>query len=207
MDSVLFTVSLLRGREALHAGAFATSSGAVAIAATSGGGKSTLLGQLLREGHAFVTDDILALTIHEDAVFAHPGPPFITLPRAHSAGVGAALGEVGDEVWAAVPVLPGPVPLRRLVLLHRRAGARTSMDRVEHPLAPLVTHLLKFPRTSERELARFSLASAIATHTEIFRLTADLTVSPQRLAALTLEGLGGGPGAHASVLLEPERGK
>jgi len=204
MDSVLFTVSLLRGREALHAGAFATSSGAVAIAATPGR-QDTLLGQLLREGHAFVTDDILALTIHEDAVFAHPGPPFITL-RARTAPASAL-------PWARLATRSGPPyrsswsrALRRLVLLHRRAGARTSMDRVEHPLAPLVTHLLKFPRTSERELARFSLASAIATHTEIFRLTADLTVSPQRLAALTLEGLGGGRGACLS-LLEPERGK
>ena len=43
LDSALFTVALLRGYEALHAGAIATPDGAIAIAATTGGGKSTLL--------------------------------------------------------------------------------------------------------------------------------------------------------------------
>ena len=42
LDSVLFTVSLLRGNEALHAGAVTTPAGALAVVSGSGGGKSTL---------------------------------------------------------------------------------------------------------------------------------------------------------------------
>ncbi len=42
LDSVLFTVALLRGYEALHAGALATPGGVIAITAATGGGKSTL---------------------------------------------------------------------------------------------------------------------------------------------------------------------
>lgn len=189
LDSVLFTVSLLRGSEALHAGAASTPAGAVAVAAVSGTGKSTLLGQLLRQGHQLVADDVLALTAADDRVLAHPGPPLMTLPRERAAGLGTALGEVGDEVWAAVPVVAGPVPLWRIVLLDRRPGAETVMSRVEHPLAPLVTNLLKFPRTPERELARFLLASTVAARTEIWELRADLAVTPEQLAAHALDGL------------------
>lgn len=189
MDSVLFTVSLLRGHEALHAGAVATPDDAVAILAVSGAGKSTLLGQLVREGHQLVTDDILALTEKDGDVLAEPGPPLMTLPRARAAGVGTPVGEVAEEVWASVPVVPGPVPLRRLVLLDRRPGAETAISRVERPLAPLLAHLLKFPHTHERELTRFLLASTVATHTEICRLTANRTTPPEQLAALALGAL------------------
>ena len=45
LDSVLFTVALLQGYEALHAGAVAAPDGVIAITAASGGGKSTLLGE------------------------------------------------------------------------------------------------------------------------------------------------------------------
>lgn len=189
LDPVLFTVSLVRGMEALHAGAIATESGAVAIAATSGGGKSTLLSQLLREGLELVTDDILGLAAEDDAVLAYPGAPLMTLPRKRSAGVGAPLGKLGEEVWSAVPVVSDPLPLRHIVLLDRRPGARTGMYRVEHPLAPLMTHLLRFPPTRERELARFSLASAVAIQADIWELSADVNTSPEQLAGLILQEL------------------
>ena len=61
LDSVLFTVALLQGYEALHAGAVATPDGVIAITAAAGGGKSTLLGELLRRGLALIADDVLVL--------------------------------------------------------------------------------------------------------------------------------------------------
>ena len=189
LDSVLFTVSLLRGHEALHAGAVATSAGAVAVAAISGTGKSTLVAQLVRAGKELVTDDILTLTVADGQVLAEPGPPLMTLPRMRATGIGTGVGELGDEVWSAVPVVARPLPLRRIVLLDRRSGAETGMSRVEHPLAPLLSHLLRFPRTRERELARFLLASTLAAKTEIWQLRADLAAPPEQLAALVLDGL------------------
>lgn len=189
LDSVLFTVSLLRGNEAIHAGAVATPLGAVAVVGRSGVGKSTLVGQLRREGHELVTDDVLAVTADGDQILAHPGPPLMTLPRGRSGGFGTRVSCVGSEVWAAVPVVSAPVPLRRLVLLDRRPDAQTGMHRVKSPLALLLTHLLNFPRTPERELARFSLASAMTTRIELWRLLADVNTSPAQLAALALRGL------------------
>jgi hypothetical protein len=189
LDSVLFTVSLLRGNEAMHAGAVATPDGGVAVVGGSSAGKSTLLGQLRREGHELVTDDILALTTAGDQVLAHPGPPLMTLPRLRAGSFGTAISSVGDEVWTAVPVVSAPVPLRRLVLLDRRPGRQSGMHRIKSPLALLLTHLLRFPPTSERELARFSLASAVATRTELWRLVADTNTPPEQLAALALREL------------------
>jgi hypothetical protein len=189
LDSVLFTVSLLRGNDALHAGTVVTAKGALAIAAPSGSGKSTLLAQLLRQGYPLVSDDITFLERRGGEVLAHPGPPLMTLSREHGSGVGTRLGDVGDDVWVTVSVVDEPVPLRRLVLLDRRGGAVTGMRLVERPLAPLMTHLLNFPRTGERELARFTLASALATRVEMRELVADVTVPPQELAALAIQGL------------------
>jgi hypothetical protein len=189
LDSVLFTVSLLRGNEALHAGAVATGSGVVAIVGGSGAGKSTVLSQLLRDGHQLVSDDILFLDARGDDVWAQPGPPLMVLPRERARGVGTHIGDVGEEVLVAVPVVAGPAPLRRLVVLDRQPGAINGMHRIESSFATLMKHLLRFPRTPDREFARFSLASAIATRTEMWQLVADVKTPPQELAALAVQGL------------------
>ncbi len=131
LDSVLFTVALLRGREALHAGALATPSGAVAIAAATGAGKSTLLCELLSGGLTLMTDDVLALEPRgEDAPLAHPGPPLMTVPAGTSALPGAMIASVGEERWVAVPVHPQAIPLTTLVVLNRAPGLPTSLHRV-----------------------------------------------------------------------------
>ena len=94
LDSVLFTAALLRGYEALHAGAVATPGGAVAIAATTGGGKSTLLSALLSDGLTLLTDDVLVLQARGgDSPLAHPGPPLMTVPaRRPAAGLPDRVG-------------------------------------------------------------------------------------------------------------------
>lgn len=191
LDSVLFTVSLLRGNDALHAGAVATSSGVVAIVTGSGGGKSTLVRQLLLGGAELVTDDILFVEPAGREILAHPGPPLMTLPSDRA--IGTVLGELGKEVWVTIPVASTPIPLRRIVLLNRRSGAATRMQRIEYPLVPLMRHLLNYPRTRERELTRFALASSITSNVEICRVVADVTTSPEQLASMTLDGLATAP--------------
>ena len=74
LDSVLFSVALLCGYEALHAGAVTVDGGAVAIAAAAGGGKSTLLAELLADGYGLLADDVVVLEPdREGAPLAHPG--------------------------------------------------------------------------------------------------------------------------------------
>ena len=50
LDTVLWTVSLLRGYEQLHASAVRTADGVIAFTAGSGGGKTSLAAEFLRRG-------------------------------------------------------------------------------------------------------------------------------------------------------------
>ena len=189
LDSVLFTVALLQGYEALHAGAIATPDGAIAITAATGGGKSTLLAELLGRGLALMADDVLVLEpqgAHE-APLAHPAPPLMTVPAARipalrRVGPAETISSLEQERWIAFPVYPEPLSLKALVVLDRRPGLETSLERIEDPLAPLLGSLMSFPRSLERQRTRFELASVLAAKTALWRLTADLGTPPDVLA-------------------------
>lgn len=183
LDSVLFTAALLRGYEALHAGAIATSEGAIAITAATGGGKSTLLGELLERGPELVADDVLAIEPRDTAPpIAHPAPPLMTVPATNSPLMnakqpGETIAVIGDELWIAVPACPEPLPLKALVVLDRRpesewSTTQPSLARIENPLVVLLRALMGFPVTPERQRARFELASAMAATTGLWRLSA-----------------------------------
>jgi hypothetical protein len=194
LDSVLFTIAQLRGYEAIHAAAIATPEGVIAVTAGTGGGKSTLLAELIGRGPVLMADDVLVLESRgsESTVLAHPAPPLMTIPTMSIARLGEAksprtICSIEDELWIAVPVHPGPLPLKALVVLDRLpqpglAVSQASMSRIEKPLAALMGSLLKFPRTPERERARFELASAMASTAGLWRLTADLRTPADVLA-------------------------
>ncbi len=198
LDSVLFTVALLHGYEAMHAAALATPDGAIAITAGSGGGKSTLLSELIGHGLTLLADDVLVLEARgADAPLAYPAAPLITVPAARvaalqpdsSTGAPPAICSLDDERWIAVPVHQQPLPLAALVVLNRRPGLPTRLHRLHTPLAALIASLLRFPRVRERELARFELAGSIAAHVPIWQLDADPSVDPSILAGLLLAEL------------------
>jgi hypothetical protein len=198
LDSTLFSVALLRGYEALHAGAIATPHGALAITAASGGGKSTLLSELLARGAALLADDVLVLESRggAQAPRAHPAPPLMTLPAARLARLRSALAPapptiaaLAAERWIAMPVHAEPLPLAGVVTLNRAPGLATALHRDEQPLAALVGSLLRFPRSSPRERSRFEMAGAIAAHATVWRLDADPCVGPETLAELLLAEL------------------
>jgi hypothetical protein len=193
LDSVLFSVAQIVGYEALHAAAFVGSEGAVAITAGSGGGKSTLLAELLSRGYPLLADDITVLgprtTLSPRApgpLLAHPGPPLMNLPADTGAGLGSVIAPAGAENWAAVATHAEAAPLVALVLLERRTGLTTGLHRVDEPLALLMKALLPFPRSHERTRARFELASELAGQASIWVLTADPGTKPGVLADLLL---------------------
>jgi hypothetical protein len=198
LDSVLFTVALLQGYEALHAGAIATPDGAIAIAASTGGGKSTLLAELLQRGVQLMADDVLVLERRgAEAPLAHPAPPVMTVPAERLSTLSTrppqAICAVEDERWIAIPVHPEPLPLKALIVLDRRpspreSGSGASLSRIESPLGPLLDSLMRFPDVPERQLARFELASVLAARVGLWRLTADSATSPNVLADTLLAG-------------------
>lgn len=189
LDSVLFTVALLRGYEALHAGALATPNGVIAISAGTGGGKSTLVTELLGRGLELMADDVLVLESRgADAPLSHAAPPLMTVPVARLAVLSEAASppeticSLENESWISIPVHPEPLPLKALVLLDRGHAAQTSLMRIESPLAPLLDALMGFPDTPERQRARFELASVLANNVGLWRLTAALDTPPDLLA-------------------------
>jgi hypothetical protein len=201
LDSALFTVALLQGYEALHAGAIATPDGVIAVTAAAGGGKSTLLAELLGRGWKLMADDVLVLAPQEAAPpIAHPGPPLMTVPVSRlgilDTNSTKAISTIDDECWIAVPVHSQPLPLKALVLLDRRpeselSTARPSMTRIESPLAPLLDSLIGFPATPKRQRARFELASDLASTAGLWLLTAELDTPPEALADTLLAATGG----------------
>jgi hypothetical protein len=185
LDSVLFSVALIGGYEALHAGAVGTAAGALAIAAGSGGGKSTLLAELLGDDCSLLADDIVVLESRGGAApLAHPGAPLMTVPAAIDPLPGPAIASIGEETWVAVPTSREAVPLTGLVVLNRAPGLATGLRRVEDPLLVLMQSLLRFPQSSERERARFEIAAEIAAKVPVWELRADPEVTPAGLADL-----------------------
>jgi hypothetical protein len=194
LDSVLFTVALLRGYEALHAGAVAAPNGVIAITAATGGGKSTLLTALLGRGQALMADDVLVLEAQDtEPPLAYPAPPLMTapakrIPTLSEADPPETISSIDDERWIAVPVHPEALPLKALVVLDRRPGLQTSLKKIEDPLAPLMGSLMSFPRSPERQRTRFELASMLASQVTLWRLTANVNTPPGVLADTLLTG-------------------
>ncbi len=186
LDSVLLCTALLGGMEGLHAGSVILGGRGVAVTAAAGGGKSTLLCELTQRGHTLISDDITFLRPQPNAIpLALPGAPVMTLPRTTTAIAGSdMLMELPGEKWVSHEVADGPAPLRAIVQLDRRAGARTAIASSVDAPRLLLAALLALPRTPARSLARLDLASVLARHCRILTLTADTTTKPGELADL-----------------------
>jgi hypothetical protein len=190
LDSVLFTIALLHGYEALHAGAIATPNGAIAITATTGGGKSTLLTELLSRGHVLLADDVLVLQPRAtQPPLSYPAAPLMTIPAARVAMLSMPqppdpIAALGEERWIAFPTFPRPLELKALVVLDRQPTSQPqpSLCKIEAPLAALLGALMSFPDTVERQRARFELASSLASTVGLWRLTASADTPPDALA-------------------------
>lgn len=193
LDTVLWTASLVRGYEQLHASAVRTPGGVVAFLAASGGGKTTLATEFLRRGSALFTDDILALEQRDGVVIAHPGPAVMNLPHhlvAALNGDATVLGDFGNEQWVRVrrPTL-SPEPLAAVVIVARAVGLDTRLVAAENPVIALMAHLVGFPHLTDREQSRFELYASLAATTPVYELTADPSVSTAELADLVGERL------------------
>jgi hypothetical protein len=187
LDTVAYLIALELGHEALHAAAVVTDGGgAVAIAAPSGTGKSTLTGALLAAGATLLSDDIVVVETAGDGVLAHPGPPLMNVPEGRALPDREVVAALDDELWTLVPVAAEPRPLEALVLLERRAGASTRLERLDPSPLPVIPWLLSFPRSRERERRRFELAADLAAAVPLYRLVADTTQTPGELAERVL---------------------
>jgi hypothetical protein len=186
LDSVLATVALLHGFEALHAAAVAGPTGTVAFIAHTGGGKSTLVAELMRRGLPLVCDDVLALSRDASgAIIAHPAPPVMNLPHAAPPLPARRLATFGEEDWVAVEQAAAePAPLAAVCMLDRRPGLDAAIRPAEASALDLLAHGLRTGRAAARMQARFELLADLAEQAPGFVLEADPRTPPGRLADL-----------------------
>jgi hypothetical protein len=190
LDTVLWSASLLRGSELLHASAVAGPRGVVAFAGFSGAGKSSLAVELIRRGGALFTDDILALTSSARELVAHPGPAVVNVPEATGGGdglsdLGEPLARFPGEVWLRVPdPAMEPDVVAAVCLLRRRRGAALALRRLQPTVLDVLPFTLGFSRPRGRLRHRFALFSRLATEVPMYELTAPFEATPALLADL-----------------------
>jgi hypothetical protein len=185
LDSVLFSVSLLCGYEALHGAAVKLpGKGVLALVGHSGVGKTTLLAELLRRGHAFYTDDVLALERAAKEPIAHPGPSVLNLDGASpTERIGRPLARFGSEVWCEVSETPrGPAPLHAICILERGRTERLQIERLPDDLLAIVPYTLGVVGTPAGTPARFFFYCDVVRQVNVFRLSAPRSVPPEDLA-------------------------
>jgi hypothetical protein len=201
LDTVLGCVTVLRGREALHASAVHTRDGVVAMVAPSGTGKTSVAAALVDRGATLVCDDLLALErTGGQSVGAQPGAPVMSLPRVLADGwKGAKLAEFDGEAWVGAPACPpGPLPLAAICFLRRRAG----LDQRVVPLQPspleVVPHLVDLALGPERERLRFELVCDLVETTPSFLVDASDAAAPEAIADLVERAAAGTAGGVAA---------
>jgi hypothetical protein len=185
LDSVLFSVSLLCGYEALHGAAVRLpGKGVLALVGHTGVGKTTLLAELLRRGHAFYTDDVLVLERGRKRPIAHPGPSVLNLDASSAVDhLGPRLARFGTELWCEVSDAPrGPAPLHAICILDRGRTARLEIERLPDDLLAIVPYTLGVVGTPAGTPERFFFYSEVVTQVNVFRLSAPRSVPPEDLA-------------------------
>lgn len=190
LNRVLPNVSLSRGREALHASAVETPDGAIAVAAPSGMGKSTLASELMRRGWPLFADDVLVLSRGPDAVEAHPSGPHMNVAMeivdAVDPELGTTLGVLAGERWIAARAASRKArQVAAIVLLER--GPKRTLEAQPLPASPLTLAPYMLGHLADddgRKADRFSLYSDLVESAKLVRLTGGVADGPRDLADL-----------------------
>ncbi len=175
LGKVVPAVSVMRGYEALHAATVQGPGGAVAIAAPSGTGKSTLALELLRRGWPLLSDDVLALSPIPGGALAHPGLAHMNVPGTAEElpPCVRTIGVFGGERWVALAdAACSASPLAAVVLLSR--GPQSTLERRDPSPLPLAPYMLGVGFDPSRRAQRFELFAQLARSVPIF----DLRVGP-----------------------------
>jgi hypothetical protein len=188
IGKVVPSISVMRGYEALHAGAVDSPDGVVGIAGPSGSGKSTLLMELVRRGWLLFADDQLTLQKENNGIRAHPGTPHISLAMDHAGSQpvkvgGTILGAFSGKCWLTADKSAHTTRhVQMICLLERGRDLRLgSCTLTANPLH-LAPHVLGLSLSAKRQRSRFCLYSDLVARTALVRLTGSLENTPGELA-------------------------
>lgn len=195
LDAVLLKASEAHGLEALHASAVQGRHGVLAFATQAGGGKSSLVSELVRRGHAFFADDALVLRRVNGAILAYPAPPLMNFPLDHPEAfppteLGTVLAIVGSEAWTAVRhASRAPSRVAAIHLLDRQPGLQTGLESLPANPMPLFAHVLTDLGSRSRMAGRFELLADLVAGAALYRLRADPATPVSQLADLVEDAL------------------
>lgn len=190
VTKVLSSISVMRGYEALHASAVNSPWGAVAVAAPTGTGKTTLALELIRRGWPLLTDDVLPLEASAEGVVAHAGTPHMNVAvdswgELAEGDLGHTLAMLAGERWvAAADVARVPCPVRAVCLLERSRGLPLDVQALSANPLHLSPYILGLPGDVERERRKFDLYADLADSAMLMRVTCDVGVGPVYVADL-----------------------
>jgi hypothetical protein len=203
---VLPFTAVLQGLEVFHASAVVAGGRAVAIAAPSGSGKSSVALELLLRGLPFLDDDVLAVEADPGAgLVAHPGAAVANVRRDASglpdrlreAGVADALGATEHETRVLVPRHEEAVPLGALFFLRRiEAGGRFTIERVA-PVDPRLLLAATFNlslRGPDRLARQLDVCGRLAESVPVYQVDCPPAVDAERLAGEILGTVDARPG-------------
>ncbi len=192
LDTVLWTTALLHNLELIHAGAVQHGVGVFGVLAESGSGKSSLVLELIRRGHALFCDDVLSLDRGTDGLVVHPGPPLMNLPAGSGSAMPSILpiARIDGEDWVRVSnAARTPAPLVHLFLLARADGMERRVAALEATALDLLPHALMHGLVNDEPRRTFELCSELAAGVPVSRIEADLAASPEVLADLVENAL------------------
>jgi hypothetical protein len=198
----------LRGFEVFHACGVVLGGRALLIAGPSGAGKSSLAAAFVRAGRQLLSDDVVALRLHEGALTAYPGPVALHLredeDKRLSAQAQAALGRpehvrAGKQRYLGSYV-PEPVPLGSLFLIERSA-AEPAAERLEaaNPFELLASTFNLAVRTPSRLRYQLDVVSAIASNGMAHRLRVQPGIDATRSAEIIEDYLASAEASKASA--------
>ena len=171
-----------RGMYTLHASGVAIGESGVAFIGEKQAGKSTMAATFLKEGHALLVDDILAINTQvEDFMRVFPGYPQCKLwPSAVE-----ALGKQPEELGALHPQMEKralllhdgftrePVLLRRIYVLEEGASIKSERLSNRDAFMEVIKHSYasRFLRgTSAKHVQQFEFCQKLVAHIPVYRL-------------------------------------
>jgi hypothetical protein len=196
----------LRGFEMFHACGVVLDGRALLITGPSGAGKSSLASALVKVGRRLLSDDVVALRLHEGMLTAYPGPIALDLredeDKRLSAKERAALGHpeqgsAGKHRYIGSYV-PQPVPLGSLFLIERSAE-QPAAERLEaaSPFELLASTFNLAIRTPTRLRYQLDVVSAIASSGMVHRLRLQPGIDATRSAQIIQDHLASAEASRA----------
>lgn len=190
LDTILWTLCLIRGLQALHASAVVRD-GAISFSAGQGGGKSSLAIELRERGWPLLTDDILAVDRISGHAIAYPGPSLMNLsligPRAQTrTKIGTRLAvfeEPEPEAWTLLDdPAPAAAPLRAIVLMRPQRTGHPGLRRLDPNVLHLLPHTIEGRGIAGFTRRRFDLFSEVVERVPVLELAVPDASSPDALA-------------------------